>query len=310
MSILTELSDAICICERAFDTDMYKAESVMKIADMQRQCSINDYELGMMKEAAEDSLNLIMEEANEKFIDKVKLAASKAIEAIKKFFKDLIDKVKSIHKSISEKVSKLNTKNPFVARRKVQGPNKNTIKMAEKEYSDFQKDLNKLALRAAAGDDIRIDDVLNCYDKFIRNMDNITSSETLTIRECQSIAYQAANEADKALDKIASESAKAMQDVSKRAEKIDSPDKASVFSQIINTMSRAAQKAGSVIAAFPGKVVSALGKGVDKNAEREEPVEESVSEEESTDEATVTESTVDDLEKIFSLDLDEILGNV
>ena len=308
MSILAELSDVIYACESTYDADMYKADSIKKIADMQRQCKINDFDLGYMKEAAEDELDAMMEAANEKFIDKVKLSAQKAIEAVKKFFKDLIDKIKSIHESIAAKMAKLNTKNPFVARRKVTGPNKNTVKMAEKEYANLQKDLNKLALRAAAGDDIRFEDVSACYEKFLRNLDNITKSEQYTIRECSAIAVQAANEANKALTKIQSEVDSAMQEVSKRAEKIDSPDKASVFSQIINTLSRGAQKVGSVIASFPGKVAGAVGKGVDKNAEREEPVDESVSEEEETDEE-LTESAVDDLEKIFSLDLNEILGN-
>ena len=313
MSICTELSNAIYACEQAYDADMYKADAIMKIAQMQRQCAINDFELKAMTEAADDELSAIMESGNEKFVQKAKQAASKAIEAIKSFFENLINKVKSLHASISEKIGKLNTKNPFVSRRKVKGPNKNTIKNAEKEYDKLQKDLNKLALRAAAGDDIRFEDVSECYEAFIRRMDAVASEEQYTISECAAIARQAANEANKTLTKIQESATSGMDEVSKRAEKIDSPDKASIFAQIINTLSRAAQKAGSTVAAFPGKVTGAIGKGVDKNATREEPVEESAKEPsdesaEEKQEEVATESAVDDLEKIFSLDLDELLG--
>ena len=132
-------------------------------------------------------------------------------------------------------------------------------------------------------------------------------SEQMTVSECVAYAQKATEEASSALAKIESGSASAMDEVAKRSEKADSPDKASIFSQIISAISRAAQKAGSAIASIPGKVAGAVGKGVDKNAKDEAPVEESVEDTQDTTEGLTEESAIDDLEKIFSLDLEELL---
>lgn len=307
MNVCAELSEVILACESAYESDMYKVDSLIKVADMQRQCAINDADLAYMKEAAEEEIDAMYESANEKFVEKVKAAANKAKEAVKKFFADLIAKVKSLHASIAQKISKLNVKNPFVSRRKVDAPNKRVIKDVQKAYEKFQNALNKLALRAAAGDDIDSADVSEIYSDFNKEFEAAMKSEQMTVAECVAYAQKATEEASSVLSKIEAGSASAMDEVAKRSEKADSPDKASIFSQIISAISRAAQKAGSAIASIPGKVAGAVGKGVDKNAKDEAPVEESVEDTQDTAEELTEESAIDDLEKIFSLDLEELL---
>ncbi len=300
MNILDKMDDLLCACESAFEHDMKNVDAMIRVADMQFECTNNDIDLAIIKEAAYDDVHMMFEEANGKFSSKVKAAAQKAVAAIKAFFEKLLNGLKDLQAKAKEKLMSINVKNPFVGSKKVKGPDKDVVKKAQKIYNDFSNDMNKLALRVAAGDDISIDDVQDCYDEAARRIDKLYQNEAsqyYTMRELKNIAVQNLTDARKMADEVYKQSIKDVEAVMKRAEQIErrdseSPDAArmSVISNICNCVSRVAQKIGSVICSFPGKVVGAFGKGIKGAKDEESPVKES------------TDLLMDDLEKLFSLD--------
>lgn len=300
MNILDKMDDLLCACESTFDHDMTNVDNMLRVADMQFECTNNDIDLAIMKEAAYDDVHMMFEEANTKFASKVKAAAQKAIDAIKAFFEKLLSGLKELQSKAKEKLMSINVKNPFVGSKKVKGPDKDVVKKAQKIYKDFSDDMNKLALRVAAGDDISVNDVQDRYDDTVRLIDKLYRDEATqyyTMRELKDIAAQNLTTAQKVADEIYKQSIRDIEAATSRAEHMesretDSPDaaKMSVLSNICNSISRIAQKVGSAICSFPGKVVGAFGKGIKGGKDEEKPVKES------------TESLVQDLEELFSLD--------
>lgn len=302
MSILTKMDDLLCACESVYEHDMKVVDSMVRVADMQRECASNDIDLAIMKEASVDDLHIMCEEADAKFSSKIKAAAQKAIEAIKSFFEKLVSGLKDLQAKAKEKLMSINVKNPLVGSKKVKGPDKEVIKKARKIYSDFSDDMTKLALRVAAGDDISLNDIEDRYDDVIRLLDKLYKDEATqyyTLRELKGVAAQALTDANKVADEVMKKSIDDIENIMKRAEqaennKTESPDaaKMSVLSRITNVLSRVAQKVGGAICSFPGKVVGAFGNGIKggRKGEEEAPVKESV------------ETLASDLEEIFSLD--------
>lgn len=302
MNILDKMDDLLCACESTFEHDMTNVDNMLRVADMQFECTNNDIELAIMKEAAYDDVHMMFEEANEKFSSKVKAAAQKAIDAIKSFFEKLISGLKDLQAKAKEKLMSINVKNPFVGSKKVKGPDKEVIKKARKIYSDFSDDMTKLALRVAAGDDISLNDIEDRYDDVVRLLDKLYDDEATqyyTLRELKGVAAQALTDANKVADEVMKKSIEDIENIMKRAEQAEkntteSPDaaKMSVLSRITNALSRVAQKVGGAVCSFPGKVVGAFGNGIKggRKGEEEAPVKESV------------ETLASDLEEIFSLD--------
>ena len=130
MNILDKMDDLLCACESTFEHDMTNVDNMLRVADMQFECTNNDIELAIMKEAAYDDVHMMFEEANEKFSSKVKAAAQKAIDAIKSFFEKLISGLKDLQTKAKEKLMSINVKNPFVGSKKVKGPDKEVVKAA------------------------------------------------------------------------------------------------------------------------------------------------------------------------------------
>ena len=289
MNILDRISETIVACEKVYDAEMFQADSMTKIANMQRECTRNSLDLAIMNEAADDELQQMMESGDEKFIQKIRAAAEKAKNALVAFFNKLISGIKDLQEKASEKIAKLKIRNPLVSNKRVKGPDKGTVKKAQKEYEKLRNDLNKLALRSAAGDDIRFDDVSECYEEFTRRMEIISSESEATVKELTEVAKSAASEANKALDDIAKNADSTMDELIMRARRVDGPDAVSVFNQIINTISRAAQRAGNVIAAFPGKVIGAVGSALGKGRSEQ------------------THESVDEMDGIFDLSMDDLL---